>query len=248
MAPKPLDKVLLHVVLGDLERFEFLRKEQVAKSCRVGGEAIAVAGFSSLLGATDLVDHVAGVVATACVAGGVAVHVALASAIAAASSSSIGVVGGTTTVAAATTTATTPLAAAALWGSSRKGSRVVGVWVMFSTDAIAPAICWGVATTSGFVISSGGDSVVDPHEVGVFSKLGDEFSRVMPLSLSCYRCERHEALLKGGVYPVGDLIQSLIEVPDGKSFSETSASIGPLPVAVAPSILVFGSLVGGCIG
>jgi hypothetical protein len=67
------------------------------------------------------------------------------------------------------------------------------------------------------VVSSGGDSIVDPHEVGIFSKLGDEFAYTMPLSLSCYRCDRHEALLRGGVYLVSDLIQSLIEVPDGRA-------------------------------
>jgi hypothetical protein len=65
---------------------------------------------------------------------------------------------------------------------------VVGGWLVFATDVVAPAICWGAAATSGLVISSGGDSVVDPHEVGIFSKLGDEFACVMPLSLSCYRC------------------------------------------------------------
>jgi hypothetical protein len=48
---------LLHVVLGDPERFEFLGKKQIAKSCIVGVEAAAV---TSLLGAADLVDPVAG--------------------------------------------------------------------------------------------------------------------------------------------------------------------------------------------
>jgi hypothetical protein len=55
-------------------------------------------------------------------------------------------------------------------------------------------------------------------------------------------------LLRGGVYPVGDLIKSLIVVLDGESFPETSASIDPLPVAVTPSVLVVGSLVWRCIG
>jgi hypothetical protein len=86
-------------------------------------------------------------------------------------------------------------------------------------DAVASAICWGAAATSGFVVSSGSDSVVDPHEVGVLNKLGDDFSCVVPLGLSCYRGDRPEALLRGGVHPVGDnLIQSLIEVPDRESF------------------------------
>jgi hypothetical protein len=59
---------LLRVVLGDPERFEFLREEQITKSCRVGGEAIAIADFSGLLGVADIVDAVAGIVATVSVA------------------------------------------------------------------------------------------------------------------------------------------------------------------------------------
>jgi hypothetical protein len=39
IALEPLDWVLLRVVLGDPERYEILREKQVAKSCRVGGEA-----------------------------------------------------------------------------------------------------------------------------------------------------------------------------------------------------------------
>jgi hypothetical protein len=79
---------------------------------------------------------------------------------------------------------------------------------------VASGVCWGVGAASVFVVSSEGDTVVDPHEVGVFSKLGDDFACVVPLSLSCYRCDRHEAFLKGGVHPVGDLIQSLIVTPN----------------------------------
>jgi hypothetical protein len=55
------------------------------------------------------------------------------------------------------------------------------------------------------------DSVVNSHEVGVLRKLGDDFSRVYPLSLTCYRGDRHEALFGGGVHPVGDLIEGLCE-------------------------------------
>jgi hypothetical protein len=54
---------LLRVVLGDSERFKFLRKEQIAKSRGVGGKVIVVACFGSLF-ATDLLDLVAGDVAT----------------------------------------------------------------------------------------------------------------------------------------------------------------------------------------
>jgi hypothetical protein len=49
IAPESLNWVLLRVILGDPERFEFFRKEQITKSCRVGGEAITVADFCSLL-------------------------------------------------------------------------------------------------------------------------------------------------------------------------------------------------------
>jgi hypothetical protein len=59
------------------------------------------------------------------------------------------------------------------------------------------------------------DPVVDPHEVGVFSELGDDFSNAYPLSLACDRCDRHEALLRGGVYPALDLLEGLRKVADG---------------------------------
>jgi hypothetical protein len=92
IAPEPLDWILLRVILGDPERFEFLRKKRAVKSCRVGGEIVVVACFSSLFPA-DLVDRVASVVAAMCAAGDVAVRVASASVIAAATSSSAGAVG-----------------------------------------------------------------------------------------------------------------------------------------------------------
>jgi hypothetical protein len=44
------------------------------------------------------------------------------------------------------------------------------------------------------------------------------------------------------------LIQSLVEVPDRESLSETSASFVPLSVAVTPSVFVIGGLVGRCVG
>jgi hypothetical protein len=43
VTPEPLDGVLLCIVLGDSQRFEFVREEQVAKSRREGGEAVVVA-------------------------------------------------------------------------------------------------------------------------------------------------------------------------------------------------------------
>jgi hypothetical protein len=74
--------------------------------------------------------------------------------------------------------------------------------------------------TCSFVVAVPGgrrlvDPVVDPHEVGVFSELGDDFSGAYPLSLACDRCDRHEALLRGGVYPALDMLEGLRKVVDG---------------------------------
>jgi hypothetical protein len=76
------------------------------------------------------------------------------------------------------------------------------------------------AATCSFVVAIPGgrrlvDPVVDPHEVGVFNELGDDFSSAYPLSLACDRCDRHEALLRGGVYPALDLLEGLCKVADG---------------------------------
>jgi hypothetical protein len=49
VAPEPLDGILLGVVLGDSQRFELLREEQVAKPRREGGEAVVVACGGGLL-------------------------------------------------------------------------------------------------------------------------------------------------------------------------------------------------------
>jgi hypothetical protein len=50
------------------------------------------------------------------------------------------------------------------------------------------------------------------------------------------------------VYPAGNLIQSLVEIPDRESLSETSTPFVPLFVAVTSSVLVVGGLVKRCIG
>jgi hypothetical protein len=46
---EPLYWILLRVVLGDPQRFEFLREKQIAKPCREGGEAVVVACRGGLL-------------------------------------------------------------------------------------------------------------------------------------------------------------------------------------------------------
>jgi hypothetical protein len=90
------------------------------------------------------------------------------------------------------------------------------------------------------------DSVVNSHEVGILRKLGDDFSRAYSLSLTCYRRDRHEALFRGSVHPVGDLIEGLCEVPYREEFSETSAPFVALPVALTSGILVVVGFIGGC--
>jgi hypothetical protein len=90
------------------------------------------------------------------------------------------------------------------------------------------------------------ESVVDSHEVGVLHELGDDFTRVYPLSLMRYRGDRHEALFGGHVHPVGDLVEGLCEVPYGEGFTETSAPFISLPVALTSGILVFAGFISGC--
>jgi hypothetical protein len=48
VASEPLFWVLLRVVLGDPQMFEFLWEKQIAKLCREGGEAVVVARGSLL--------------------------------------------------------------------------------------------------------------------------------------------------------------------------------------------------------
>jgi hypothetical protein len=102
-----------------------------------------------------------------------------------------------------------------------------------------------------FVSSEGrhlSDSVVDSHEVGVLRELGDNFTRTHPLSLTCYRSDRHETLFWGCVHPAFDLVKGLCEIPYGEVLTETSTSFVPLPVALTSGVLVVVGFVGGCIG
>jgi hypothetical protein len=85
---------------------------------------------------------------------------------------------------------------------------------LFSTGAVASTVCWTAAGSfmvPGFMSSDGGylgDPIVNPHEVGIFSELGNDFTCADPLSLTCYHGDIHKALLRGGVHPVGDLIHA----------------------------------------
>jgi hypothetical protein len=87
------------------------------------------------------------------------------------------------------------------------------------------------------------DPVVDPHEVGIFSELGDDLPSAYALSLTCNCCDRHEALLRGGVYSALDCLESFREVADGEVISKASAPFAALPVALASSVSVGGGLV-----
>jgi hypothetical protein len=90
------------------------------------------------------------------------------------------------------------------------------------------------------------DPVVNSHEVGVLRKLGDDFAH--PLSLTCYRSDRHEALLWGSVHPALDLVEGFREISDGKGLTKTSAPFVPISVAFTSSVPVGVGLVSGCVG
>jgi hypothetical protein len=55
---------LLHIVLGDPQRLEFLREEQIAKSSREGGEAVVLACRGGFL-VSNFFNSAAGIVAAA---------------------------------------------------------------------------------------------------------------------------------------------------------------------------------------
>jgi hypothetical protein len=109
------------------------------------------------------------------------------------------------------------------------------------------------AATCGFIVAVLGwrrlvDSVVDPHEVGVFSEFGDELSSAYALSLACDRCDRHEALLKGSVYSALDRLESFRKIADGEVVAEASAAFAALPVTLTPSVSICRVLVCWSIG
>jgi hypothetical protein len=106
--------------------------------------------------------------------------------------------------------------------------------------------------TCSFVVAVPGgrrlvDPVVDPHEVSVFSELGDNFSSAYSLSLACDRCDRHEALLGGSVNSALDRLESFRKVADGEVVSETPAPFIALTITLTSSVPGGGSLVCRCI-
>jgi hypothetical protein len=92
------------------------------------------------------------------------------------------------------------------------------------------------------------DPVVNLHEVGTLRELGNDLSRAHPLSLSCYRSDRYEALLRGSVYPALDLVECFCKVADGEGLAETSALLVPLSIAFTSGVPVGVGLVGGRVG
>jgi hypothetical protein len=139
-------------------------------------------------------------------------------------------------------------AVATLRGSVGVSTSTVGISRQLSSSTVAAEVS---ATTCGFVVAVPGggwlgDPVVDSHEVSVFSELGDDFSSAYPLSLACDRCDQHEALLGGGVYPALDGLESFCEVADGKVVSETPAPFVALSVTLTSSVPVGVGLIRRC--
>jgi hypothetical protein len=130
------------------------------------------------------------------------------------------------------------VAVVALWRSAGVGAMTVRLGWELSSSTVGTVV--GVATC-GFVVAVHGwrrlvDSVVDPHEVGVFSELGDDLSSAYALSLVCDRCDRHEALLGHSVHSALDRLESFRKVADGEVVAEASAMFTALPVALTSSV------------
>jgi hypothetical protein len=139
-------------------------------------------------------------------------------------------------------------AVASLRGSAGVCTSTVGLgWQLGSSMVVAEV---STATCSFVVAVPGGerlgDPVVNSHEVSVFRKLGDDFSSAYPLSLACDCWDRHEALLRGGVYPTLDLFEGFCEVADGEVFLETPVPFVPPSLMLTSSVPVGVGLIRGC--
>jgi hypothetical protein len=137
------------------------------------------------------------------------------------------------------------VAVATLWGSAGVGASTVGLSGELSSSTVGTIV--GTATC-GFVVAVPGgrrlvDPVVYPHEVCIFSELGDDLSSVYALTLACDRCDRHEALLRASVYSTLDRLESFRKVADGEIVAEASATFAALPVTLTSSVSVCGGLV-----
>jgi hypothetical protein len=132
------------------------------------------------------------------------------------------------------------VAVVTLWTSAGVGAGAVGFGWELSSSTVGTVA--SAATCSLVVAVPGGrrlvDSVVDPHEVGVFSELGDDLSSAYALSLACDRCDRHEALPRGSVYSALDRLESFRKVADGEVVAEALATFAALPVTLTSSVSV----------
>jgi hypothetical protein len=148
------------------------------------------------------------------------------------------------------------VAVVTLWRSASVGATTVRLGWELSSSTVGTVV--GAATCGFFVAVPGWrrlvDSVVDPHEVGVFCELGDDLSSAYALGLACDRCDRHEALLRGSVYSALDRFESFRKIPDGEVVAEAPATFAVLPVTLTSSVSVCrvlvcwsvsGELVGG---
>jgi hypothetical protein len=139
-------------------------------------------------------------------------------------------------------------AVASLRGSASVCMSTVGLSRQLGSSTVTAEVR---AATCSFVVAVPGggrlgDPVVNSHEVSVFCKLGDDFSSTYPLSLACDCRDRHEALLRGSVYPTLDLFEGFCEVVDGEVVSETPAPLIPLFVTLTSSVPVGVGLIRGC--
>jgi hypothetical protein len=191
-----------------------------------------------------------------------AVRVATAAATAAATGPPVGFMVGASAVAAATVRLVAAaagrsavrddiaVAVATLWRFAGVRESAVGLSGKLSSSTVGTVVG---AVTRSFVVAVPGwrrlvDPVVDPHEVGIFSELGDDLSSASALSLTCDRSDRHEALLRGSVYSALDRLESFRKVADGEVVPETPAPFTALPVALASSVPIGGGLVCWSIG
>jgi hypothetical protein len=137
------------------------------------------------------------------------------------------------------------VAVATLWRSAGVGASTVGLGWELSSSTVGTVV--GAVTCSFVVAVPGGrrlvDPVVNPHEVGVFSELGDDLPSANSLGLACDRCDRHEALLRGGVYSALDRLESFCKVADGEIVAEASATFAALPVTLTSSVSIYWGLV-----
>jgi hypothetical protein len=132
-----------------------------------------------------------------------------------------------------------------LWRSAGVGAMTVRLGWELSSSTVGTVVG---AATCGFIVAVPGwrrlvDSVVDPHEVGVFSELGDDLSSAYALSLACDHCDRHEALLRGSVYSALDRLEGFRKIADGEVVTEASATFAALPITLTSSVSVWRVLV-----